>query len=498
MAAESPRPFRVEAFAWRPVSLVAAITGLVLFALSARYGYHRDELYFLASGRHLAWGYPDQPPLVPLVARAMSAIAPGSLLVLRLPSDIAVVATVLLTAAIARELGAARSGQTLAAFAIAMSNLTLGSGHLLSTTTFGLTVWAAFFAVSLHALRTGNDRWWLLAGVVAGVGLLDNNLVAFLLAATFLGLMLVGPRDVFRSPWLWSGLVVAAILWAPYLIWQAHHGWPQLQISRSIAAGHSGTSAPRWQIPLQQLFLASPVLDPVWIAGLVRLFRDPRVSWARGFAVAWVVLLLAFVITGGKPYYLALSFPLLLAAGGQPAVDWVRRGRHRLATCTALLLVGVAIDAVVTLPVIPIGVLHNTPIVAMNYDAGEQVGWPAYVRQIVDTDARAGGESTVLLASNYGEAGALQRYAPSLAARVYGVQNAYWLWGPPPASARGPVVAVGFDRSQLTPYFASVKLARRLNNGVDLDNDEQDEPVWICTGRLVPWTQIWQELKDYG
>ena len=337
-ATESSRSLRVEAFAWRPVSLVAAATGLVLFGLSARYGYHRDELYFLASGRHLAWGYPDQPPLVPLLARAMSAIAPGSLLVLRLPSDVAVVGTVLLTAAIARELGAARSGQTLAAVAIAMSNLTLGSGHLLSTTTFGLTVWAAFFAVSLHALRTRNDRWWLLAGVVAGVGLLDNDLVAFLLAATFVGLLLVGPRDVFRSPWLWSGVVVAAVLWSPYLVWQAQHGWPQLQISRSIAAGNSGTSAPRWQIPLQQLFLASPVLDPLWIAGLVRLFRDPRVSWARGFAVAWVVLLLAFVVTGGKPYYLALSFPLLLAAGAQPALDWVRRGRRRLATWTALLV----------------------------------------------------------------------------------------------------------------------------------------------------------------
>ena len=221
-------------------------------------------------------------------------------------------------------------------------------------------------------------------------------------------------------------------------------------------------------------------------------------NWARGFAVAWVVLLLAFVVTGGKPYYLALSFPLLLAAGAQPAVDWVRRGRHRLATWTALLVVAACINAVVTLPIVPIEVLHDTPIVAVNYDAGEQVGWPTFVREIVDTDTKAGGESTVLLASNYGEAGALQRYAPSLAARVYGVQNAYWLWGPPPESARGPVVAVGFDRSQLTPYFKTVQLARRLNNGVDLDNDEQGEPVWVCTGRLVPWVQIWQHLKNYG
>jgi hypothetical protein len=119
------------------------------------------------------------------------------------------------------------------------------------------------------------------------------------------------------------------------------------------------------------------------------------------------------------------------------------------------------------------------------------------VREIVDVDLGKG-ESGVVLASNYGEAGALQRYAPSLAARVFGVQNAYWLWGPPPEGARRPVVAVGFDRSQLTPYFSSVVLARRLDNGHGVDNNEQDAPVWVCTGRLVAWAQIWPGLKDYG
>jgi hypothetical protein len=160
-------------------------------------------------------------------------------------------------------------------------------------------------------------------------------------------------------------------------------------------------------------------------------------------------------------------------------------------------VVGTAINATVTLPLVPIGALHNTPIVAVNYDAGEQVGWPQFVRQIVAT-ATTAGQSSVFLASNYGEAGALQRYAPSLATRVYGVQNAYWLWGPPPATDEGRVVAVGFDRGQLTPYFTEVTLARRLNNGVHVDNDEQNEPVWICTGRRVPWSQIWHALKDYG
>ena len=483
-------------FAWRPALLVAGVTGLVLLVVSGRYGYHRDELYFLACGRHLAWGYPDQPPLVPFLAWVMSGIDAHSLVLLRLPSDLAVVGTCLLTAVIARELGADRRGQTFAAVAIAISNITLGSGHLLSTTTFGLTAWAAFFAVSLHALRTGDGRWWLLVGLVVGLGLLDNDLLLVLVASIVVGLLVVGPRRVLLSPWLWVGAVVALALWTPYLLWQAHHGWPQLDISRAIAQGSSGTSAPRWQIPLQQFFLASPPLDPVWVAGLLALWRSPALRWCRAFGVGYVVLVVVVMLTGGKPYYVALAFPLLLAAGAQPAVDWALRKGNRVRTWAAVLAVGAAIDALIALPLLPLGTLHSTPIVAINYDVGETVGWPAFAAQM-DSALRKAGAGAVLVASNYGEAGAVQRYFPQDASRVYAVHNAYWLWGPPPSTA-STVVAVGFDPARLQPYFSSVSLERRLDNHLDVEDDEQQASIRVCRDLRAPWRVIWGRLKTYG
>ena len=128
-------------FAWRPVFAVAAILAVVLVATSGAYGYHRDELYFLACGRHLAWGYPDQPLFVPLIARLMSDIAPTSLVVLRLPSVLGAVAVVALTGLLVRELGGGRGAQVFAAGAIAVSALLDGGGHTLNTTIFGLAVW---------------------------------------------------------------------------------------------------------------------------------------------------------------------------------------------------------------------------------------------------------------------------------------------------------------------------------------------------------------------
>src|SRR5215469_9459222 len=96
-ATEGAGPAQLPAFAVRPVAIVGCALAAVLIAFSSRYGYHRDELYFIACGRHLAWGYPDQPPLVPLLARLMTDIAPNSVVVLRLPAAFASAALVLLT-----------------------------------------------------------------------------------------------------------------------------------------------------------------------------------------------------------------------------------------------------------------------------------------------------------------------------------------------------------------------------------------------------------------
>jgi len=100
------------------VAVIAVAQAAVLLATSTRYGYHRDELYFIIAGAHPAFGYPDQPPLVPLLSWLMNALAPGSLLVLRAPSALAAAATTMLAALIARELGAQARAQVIAKSAL--------------------------------------------------------------------------------------------------------------------------------------------------------------------------------------------------------------------------------------------------------------------------------------------------------------------------------------------------------------------------------------------
>jgi 4-amino-4-deoxy-L-arabinose transferase-like glycosyltransferase len=488
----------LTAFATGPVFVLGAALAAVLLVVAGRYGYHRDELYFLAAGRHLAWGYPDQPPFVPFLARVL---APAhSVAVLRVPSALAAGAIVVLGGLSARELGAGRAAQILAAATLAVGAVVVGGGHSLSTATFDFLAWAVLVWLVLRILRTGDDRLWLVVGVVAGVGLLDSDLVAFLMAAIVVAALVGGPRQIFRSPLLWVGGAIAAVMWSPYLVWQASHGWPQLAVSRSIAAGHSGSSTPRWLVLPEQLVLLSPWVAPIWVAGLVRLFRDPALRRSRSVGIAYLVLAVVFVATGGKSYYLAGMFPVLVAAGAEPTIQWLKRGRSRARR--ALLIAGLALSAVgsvlLTLPVVPVTDLHKTTV---QYDVGETVGWPTFVAEIAAAYRRVPvpSDGTVaILGSNYGESGAVDRYGARYGLpHAYGVHMGYWYWGPPPPSATS-VLAIGFDHGQLPRFCNDPVLLTRLDNHLGVHNDEQGAPVWSCVALRAPWKTLWAHLRVIG
>ncbi len=431
----------------------------------------------------------------------MTEVAGDSLVALRLPSALMAGVLVLVTALLARELGGGRSAQVLAAACTAVSTTVFVVFHMATTTALDLLVWGGITLLVVRTLRTGDQRLWLAVGALAGVGLLNKTLVVFLLAALAVGLLAAGPRRVFRSGWLWAGAAIALALWAPNLWWQATNGWPQLELSSAVAAGGSGTSEPRWAFLPFQLLLVGPALAPIWIAGLVRLVRDPTLRWARSLAVAYLFLLVVFLVTGGKPYYMSGLYPVLLAAGAAPLVAWARRRGHALRTGVVTLGLSGAVAAVLMLPVLPVSWLSSTPIVDVNYDAGETVGWPAFAATLAEVhDALPPAEraSAVVLTGNYGEAGAVERFGPALGLpQAYSGHNAFWSWGPP-ADGSGPVIAVGPPEATLRELFADVEPVATIDNGVALDNDEQGGTVWLCREPLQPWEDTWPALHRLG
>jgi hypothetical protein len=481
------------------VAAIAAAQAVLLIATSTRYGYHRDEMYFIVSGSHPAFGYPDQPPLVPLLSWAMNQLAGGSLLVLRLPSAAAAAATTLIAGLIAREVGGGARAQVIAAVCTASSGFALATGHFVTTTTFDLLSTTALCWLLIRALLGHSGRSLLAAGVVAGLGCEAKPQVAFVAIVAISVLAVIGPRWPFRSPWLLASVVAAALIAGPYVIWQATHGWPQLTVAGNIGGSAEGGRA--GFIPFQ-LVMVSPVLVPVWIAGLFAPFRRAALRDVRFMSVVYLTLAVAYLAGNGKAYYLASFYPALLGIGALPVADWTLR--HRPTLRTSLLAVGVAVSivvsAVIALPLLPPKQLQGSAVMAINPDQGETVGWPRFIDtvsgawQSIPAGQRA---NTVIFTENYGEAGAIDLLGKSHGLpRAYSGHNGFSEWGQPAASATSALV-IGYDGpSDAAPSFVGCTTLARVDNGVGLDNDEQGLPVMLCQPS-APWKALWPQLRHY-
>jgi 4-amino-4-deoxy-L-arabinose transferase-like glycosyltransferase len=491
----SPQPPAVKLSLW--VAAIAAVQAAVLLATSTRYGYHRDELYFIVAGAHPAFGYPDQPPLVPLLCWAMNALAPGSLLLLRAPSALAAAATTVLTALITREVGGGPRAQVIAAACTASSGFALAVSHLVSTTTFDLLSTTVFGWLAIRAVRRGSGASVLIAGVVVGLGVEAKSQVGLVAAVMVVALILVGPRAPLRSWWAAGGALCAVALAAPYVIWQQSHGWPQLTVAGNIAGSQEGGRAGFFPF---QLVMVSPVLVPVWIAGLRAPFR--RAGWLelRFVSIAYAAMAVLYFLGNGHAYYLASLYPVLLGLGALPTEEWMLRVPRRRWLLGAAVALSVVVSAVIALPLLPERDLQGSIVMAINPAQGETVGWPRFVQTIADAWQQiplAERQHTAIFTGNYGEAGAIERFGPAQRLpRAYSGHNGFSEWGIPPATDRDALL-VGFeDTAEAAPYFTRCRTLARVNDGVGLDNEEQGLPVMLCrvAGR---WSALWPHLRHY-
>ena len=376
------RTDRVPVLAW----VIGAVFVAVELAVSGRYGFQQDELYFIVAGRHLAFGYVDQPPLVPLLTRITDVLGVSPTAIRIIPA-LAAGAVVVIAARLAALFGAGRFGRVLAALATACAPIVIGATHIGNTTPLDLLAWAAVLLCVTTALLRHRPHWWLGAGAAAGAGLENNNLMVMLLAGLALGILVSEHRPVLRTRWPWLGAGIAAVIWAPNLIWQATHGWPQLAMASALHQQNTSAADYLGGLPAQLVYLGLLVI-PLTIAGFVRLWRTPELRFIAVAATVIVVYVLAWV--PGKVYYTDGMAPAVLAAGSLAAERWIARGRRprlRRGVVIAAPLVGMAIILPAVLPIVPAGHVHDLPASSQHADIGDTLGWPQLTRTVAAQDA---------------------------------------------------------------------------------------------------------------
>ncbi len=497
------------------VFLIAAAKFALHMIFNGGYDFFRDELYYIACGEHLDWGFVDMPPLVPLIAKCSRALFGDSLRAIRFVPAMASSIIVIQGAAIARLMGGGSFARILTAICIAGAPMYLSDGGLLGTNCLEPLLWMGCVYFAIRAVKEEEPRYWLWFGVTGGIGLQDKYSIGLFLVGLTAGLLLTSGRRWLMHRLFWGGVGLAALIFLPNVIWNVAHNWPFLELTRNLKITGRDVVLSPLRYFLEQWLLIHPLTAPIWIAGLIGLFFWKRLARYRFLGWAYLAMFAFFAISHGKNYYLAPAYPMLLAAGAiaaerlfsRPRLGWMR-------PLSLVVIVSCQIALIpITVPVIPVeklgAYLDSLPFeiprsevshrsVALPQHYADQFGWRELTelvasgwQRIPETER----SDCAIFGQNYGEAGAIDFFGPRLGLppSISGHLN-YYLWGP--RNYTGNCMLVIADRkSVLDTMFEQVELIGTTNA---LYAVESRIPVFLCRkSKFGSLQSIWPKLKTW-
>jgi 4-amino-4-deoxy-L-arabinose transferase-like glycosyltransferase len=511
---------------------LAGVTFVAHMLVSGNYGYFRDELYYLADGRHLQAGYVDQPALLGWLAALLRVTVGNGLAAIHVIPALAGAAIVVVAGLMARELGGGRVAQLVAGAAALFSLDLRGAASIFSMDVLDQLWWALASLVLARMLRLEaplgpnaaadlpgcrTRRLWLALGLVAAMGFLTKLTMLFFCLAVVLALLATPVRRHLRTPWPWLAAAIAAAGLLPYLVWNAVNGWPTLDFYRQYRYLTTGPL----EFLINQLILMNPMAIPLAVAGLVFYFSK---TGRRYRVLGWIFVLVYVILTGlrGKPYFLGPAYPILFAAG---AVAFERfRPRRWLAWIrpsyvVLLALVG-AMFAPLAMPILPpaafqriygsLGGASNAAIASgsgiMPQNLADRFGWDSLTQTVQRVYAALPPEERAqacVLTGNYGEASALSLLAaPGSLPPIISAHNNYYLWGPGACSGR-VIILVGYSESfaqnDASASYTNVALAATVDCPY-CASYERNLRIYVLSGVKDPSFDLrnsWPSLKHF-
>jgi hypothetical protein len=492
--------------AWAPLGLVVLLIIGVHALCLTHYGWFRDELYYASCARRLAWGYVDHPPLSIALLALVRRVFGDGLAALRVVAALASATVSVLAAALARELGGRRYAQVLAALALGIAPLSLGVGHFYSLNVFDLVFWALASLLALRAFERDSRRTWAALGLTLGLGLLNKWSVAWLGCGLAVALLASPQRRRLLGAGPWLAAALAAACFAPNVAWELRHGWPTLEFMHNARTQKMAALDPLKYL-LNLVLAMGPGAAPLWLGGLVAALLRPR--WRTLVIVFAVTLAILFASGSARVEYLALATPALFAAG---ATWWEGRGRLARGAIAALAVVLAVPIAPLALPILPVNrflayqaALGRSPhseerhrMGRMSQQYADMFGWP----ELADSVARVAATLTpdervhaIVIADNYGEAGALEELGAGRIPRIACQHNNWYLWGPPDWDGRVAIL-LRRDSTAARREFDEVRVGGIAGHPLAMPY-EQDLPILVARGFHADLAAAWKAGKHY-
>jgi hypothetical protein len=522
-ATGTPQPVQDTGTARARVATLALLAATVLVHLPAmeRYGWFRDELYYVSCAKRLAWGYVDQPPLSIALLAAWRAIVGDSLVGMRVIPLVAHLVTVWLTMGLARRLGGGAFAQALAGVGALTSLVYLGASHNYSMNALDIVLWLLAALALLNALERMRLVDWAWLGAAFGAGLLNKLSMLWCAGGLLLGVLVSGRRRVLATPGPWLAGAIAAVLFAPHVVWQVENGWPTLEFMRNATA-HKMVAASLPGFLVGQVLAMNPLAMPIWLAGLVRGLRS-RTHAAQGYpgdlglilALQYVaVFALLMVVRTARADYLAPAYPGLLALGGvafEQATSRPGRRGWRIAA-VALPVASMLTLVPFALPLLPVDTFiryqaalgrkpaaeehHRMGVLQQHY--ADMFGWPEFadsVARVASTLTPGERDRAIVIVDNYGEAGALEMFGRGRLPRIAGQHNTWYLWGPP-VWDRSVAIFVGRDSAEVAEECDTVRVAGIAGHPLAMPY-ERDMPIVIARHFRPDLAVAWKQGKHY-
>lgn len=503
-------------------TLITLVGGKLLLHLLtfSGYGFFRDELYYLACSRHLAWGYVDHPPLSIALLTVMRSLFGDALWVVRLLPALAGAAVVAMVGLLCARLGGGRWAQLMAMVGALIAPIYLGTTHIFSMNIFDVLLWSLVAWQLTTILDQPFDaprqpRRWLLLGLLLGLGLLNKISVLWLGVGLAVGLLATPARRWLITPWPWLAGVTSMLCFLPHLIWQHLYGWPTLEFVAN-ATGQKMVSKSVGEFWGEQILTMHPLNVVLWLGGLGCLLFRP--SLRRFRLLPWIFLTVAtiLILNGtSRASYLAPAYTWLLAAGGVGLESWLRSIHWRRGILVMWLVSGAALLPL-AVPVLPVdtyiaysralGVEPSTSekkeLSALPQFYADMHGWPQIVDAVAEVYFRLSPEEqafTAIVATNYGVAGAIDHFGRDLGLpNAWSQHNNYFFWGPMDAEDPPPAVVLhlGGPQEALQEIFEQVTLGG-VTECEHCMPYENHRPIFVCRGLRPGLGTTWADGKHF-
>ncbi|NYF91880.1 glycosyltransferase family 39 protein [Tunturiibacter empetritectus] len=497
--------------------------GLTLYTQKIGYSYFRDEFYYIACGRHLAWGYVDHGPVVAVQARLGELLFGDSLFAIRIFSAIAGAIMVFLGGLVAWALGGRRSAQALAMLGLICCPQYIGADGFLSMNSFEPMFWT-FCILALVLMQNGRPErfWWPMLGIVSGIGILNKPSMPMFLVALLLGLLCTPERRVLFSRWALIGILLMLIIPLPYVAWQYGNHWPMAEFLHNGTVHHKNVTLGPLAFFLAQFANMQPVNALLWVTGVIALLRSKSIPRGRWLGLAFIFFFAMAFLSHAKDYYLAPVYPAFFAAG---AIAWEHRfAASRLVQRSsifafpvfeALLVVTTAIVLPMASPVLkPQTWVRYTTALHLPHNNTERAatgplpqffadrfGWQQEASIVIAGYRSLTPEQqqhVCIFGNNYGEAGSIDFFNrlqhADLPPAISG-HNTYYLWGSHHCDPNISIAVIGDTPEEIGQKYSSVMVLGHLNSPYAMPYEHKN--VYLLRNRRADAQFLWSDEKHY-